>query len=103
MRRDNNPDRTINPRKLLHRGYVFNVAHAGATILGGEDDAQQTEAAKLFHHFKWELGRFVPFHDMRCDLALRKFAHAATQLLLLIIELEIQTCPPVPRLRSAGA
>ena len=47
VRRDDDADRSIHAREFFDGGDVFDVAHAGAAVLGRKDDAQQTELAEF--------------------------------------------------------
>src|SRR5260221_684654 len=58
-------------------------------ILLRENHAQQPHLRQLRHDLHREMRSLVPLHNVRQNLALGKFPHAATQLLLLFGEREI--------------
>src|SRR5580698_740194 len=57
-------DRTVHAREFLDGGDVFDVAHAGATIFGRKNRAQQAEFSQFFDGGQRELAGLVPFHDV---------------------------------------
>src|SRR5437763_909380 len=67
-------DGAIHARKLFYGDHVFYVAQAGPAIFWGEYDAHHAHLAQLLDDFQGKLRSLVPFHYMRGDFALRKFA-----------------------------
>src|SRR5579863_9230372 len=90
MRGDNNSDRTVHSRKLLDRGDVLHVSHAGTTVLRRKDDAHQSHLPQFLDRRERELTRLVPLHHIGLDFALGKLTNALFQLQLLFVQLEIQ-------------
>ena len=90
VRRDDNPDRPVNPRKLVDRRDVFDIPHACAAVLHRENNSKQPNLGKFLDRSQRKLTRLVPLHDIRSDLALSEFAHTLLQLRLFFVKLEIQ-------------
>ena len=74
MRRDNDAHRAIHPRQLFDGDHVFDVAHAGAGIFGGENCSQQSELAQFLDRSQRKLASLVPLHDVGQDFALGEIA-----------------------------
>ncbi len=85
MRGYDDADRSIDARKLRYGSDVFHVAHASAAIFGRKDHAQQAQLAQFLDRGQWEFAGFIPLHDVRCDLALRKLAHTLLEVQLLFV------------------
>ena len=85
MRRDDNSHRSIDARKLGDGCRVFDVSHARAAILWRKDHPHQPKFAQLFDRGQRKLRSFVPAHDVRRNLALRKLAHRLFELQLLFV------------------
>ena len=97
VRRDDDADRAVHAREFFDGGDVFDVAHAGAAVLGRKDNAQQAEFAEFLDRRQREFAGFVPLHDVGSDFALGKFAHTFLQLKLFVVELEIHETVSVSR------
>ena len=89
MRGDGKADGRINARQFFDDRRIFDVAHACAAVLFGNENAEDAEFGKLRSEFDREVRRFVPFGDVRPQFCFGKFTDGSFDLLLLFIQLEI--------------
>src|ERR1700691_2300200 len=92
---DDDADGTIHAREFFDGSYIFDVAHAGATIFGRKNRSQQAELAQFFNGGERKFAGFVPLHNVRKDFALGKFANAFLEVQLFVVQLEVQEASSV--------
>ena len=90
MRRDNDPDRTVNARKFRDRRDVLHVTHTRAAVFRWENYPHQAELAQFLDRSQGEFAGFIPLHDVRRNLAFGKLANALFKVQLLFVQLEVQ-------------
>ena len=90
--RDRDAHRAVDARQLLDRQDVLHVAEAGATVLLGKQDAQQTHLARLHDDGPREFLRLVPLGDVGGDLFLGKVPDALAQHVLVVGQREFHDC-----------
>ncbi len=90
MRRYDDPDRSVNAREFRDRRDILHVTHTRAAVFRWKNYPQQAELAQFLDRRQREFASFIPFHDVRRNLAFGKLAHRLLQVQLLIVQLEVQ-------------
>ena len=81
MRRDNEPHRRVDARKLLDNDGVIDVAEPGSAQIFREDHSQEAELAALLDYFERESLVLIPLQDVRRDFRLRELPNVFAELL----------------------
>src|SRR5947209_20310062 len=84
MRGYDDANGAVDARELLDGNDVLDVTEARAAVLLGQNHAEKAHFREVGDDVPRELGGFVPFHDVRNDLALGQLASATPKQLFYL-------------------